>query len=243
MSHHSTSRSPRLQAVWSALVGFTILIVLMLCFHSSAHAATTYHRPHAVIRHLHQPVKKQQDAAPANFFDLSPEQQALIQWVLDSATPRLAPEQARQIVLLVYDKAKSISIDPIEFISIMRLESRFNPHARSSEGAQGLMQVLSRVHRHELAGHSAYDIETSISVGTQILSDCLDKNDHNLPKALNCYSGGGGRAYNQLFARFHREADHYVVYSLFNSPELPPEPEVTARDLPRDEAVYDVALR
>jgi soluble lytic murein transglycosylase-like protein len=214
-----------------------VCVVLMLCFQDKAHAASVSGHVRTRIHHLHpaKPAKKDDDHA-ADFFDLSPEQQAVIQWILDSA-PRLGPQQARQIVLSAYEHAKQIQIDPIEFLSLVRLESRFDPHARSKEDARGLMQVRPQVHRAKFAGRDAYDIDASLDVGTQVLGECLDKFEHNLPRALNCYSGGGGKTYNQLFAKFRHEANHFIALSLFNTPATPP------AELPKDEVVYQLALR
>lgn len=230
----------RLQAVIASAIMLVVLALLMFCMQGSAQAATISHRPHAPIKHLHPakpaPQKNQHDS----FLDLTPEQQGVIQWIFDSAAAKLSPEQAKRIVISAYEKAKAIQIDPIQFLALIRLESRFNPQARSHENAQGLMQVRPAVHKAKFAGRSAYNIEASIDVGSQVLGDCLEKFDHNLFKALNCYSGGGGKGYNQLFERFHHEANHFVVAYLFSNPEAPP---MIVDDLPQHDEVYAIATQ
>ena len=209
---------------------------------SPAHAATLRPQAHGhTALHPH----KAPDPQPQPYFQLTPEQEAVVDWIIDSASPKLGQEQARKIVRYTYAQAQLLNIDPMAFLSLMRLESRFNPKAQSNHGAKGLMQVRASVHQDKLKGRSPYDIQTSIDVGGRILSDCLERHDHNLVKALNCYSGGGGRAYHALYQHFQHEANHAVLLSLFNGSAGSPPPAASSPidPLPTEEVVYQVALR
>jgi hypothetical protein len=59
----------------------------------------------------------------------------------------------------------------------MAVESSFNPFAQSHVGAQGLMQVMTRIHddKYERFGgnHAAFDPLTNLRVGVQVLKDCI----------------------------------------------------------------------
>jgi soluble lytic murein transglycosylase-like protein len=59
----------------------------------------------------------------------------------------------------------------------MAIESSFNPFAQSPVGAQGLMQVMTRVHddKYEAFGgtHAAFDPMTNLRVGVQVLKECI----------------------------------------------------------------------
>jgi hypothetical protein len=59
----------------------------------------------------------------------------------------------------------------------MAVESSFNPFAQSAVGAQGLMQVMTRVHdeKYEAFGgnHAAFDPISNLRVGVQVLKECI----------------------------------------------------------------------
>jgi soluble lytic murein transglycosylase-like protein len=68
-------------------------------------------------------------------------------------------------------------LDPTLILAVMAVESSFNPFAQSPVGAQGLMQVLTRVHddKYEAFGgnHAAFDPVSNLRVGVQVLKDCI----------------------------------------------------------------------
>jgi hypothetical protein len=62
-------------------------------------------------------------------------------------------------------------------LAIMAIESGFNPFAQSPVGAQGLMQVMTRVHTDKYEGFggklAAFDPVTNLRVGVKILQECI----------------------------------------------------------------------
>ena len=87
-------------------------------------------------------------------------------------------------------------IDPQLILAVIAIESSYNPFAESHAGAQGLMQVMTRVHRDKLENYverelAVFSPEANIRAGTQILFDCR-KRRGSLTGALACYVGATG---------------------------------------------------
>ena len=74
----------------------------------------------------------------------------------------------------------------------MAVESSFNPFAQSPVGAQGLMQVMTKVHddKYEAFGgrHAAFDPVTNLRVGVQVLKECIARAG-SLEAGLRYYVG------------------------------------------------------
>jgi soluble lytic murein transglycosylase-like protein len=74
----------------------------------------------------------------------------------------------------------------------MATESSFNPNAQSRAGAQGLMQVLTRVHTEKFEPYggvvAAFVPEANIRVGALILKACIAKAG-SLEAGLRSYLG------------------------------------------------------
>jgi hypothetical protein len=62
-------------------------------------------------------------------------------------------------------------------LAIMAIESSFNPFAQSTVGAQGLMQVHTKVHDDKFIAfggkRAAFDPISNLRVGVQVLKDCI----------------------------------------------------------------------
>ena len=109
--------------------------------------------------------------------DLPKQQAAVAYWL--SKKYRVAAEPLSVLVAEAYDLGKRTKLDPTLILAIMAVESSFNPFAQSHVGAQGLMQVMTRVHgdKYEPAGGTltAFDPVTNMRVGVKVLMECISR--------------------------------------------------------------------
>jgi soluble lytic murein transglycosylase-like protein len=98
------------------------------------------------------------------------------------------------LVNTAYKVGHELKIDPLLLLAVIAIESRYNPFAESSVGAQGLMQVMTSVHqsKFEAFGNKGpLDPVANIRVGASILKDCI-KRRGSVAAGLACYVGASG---------------------------------------------------
>jgi soluble lytic murein transglycosylase-like protein len=105
---------------------------------------------------------------------------------------RVAQEPVGELVKAAFDTGREVGLDPLLLLSVMAIESGFNPYAESGVGAQGLMQVMSKVHSDKFqyfGGQSAaLEPVANIKVGALVLKDCIARGG-SLPGGLRLYVG------------------------------------------------------
>ena len=125
--------------------------------------------------------------------DLPRQQAALAFWL--SKKYRIAPEPLSALVAEAYEIGQRSRIDPTLILAVIAVESRFNPFAQSPVGAQGLMQVMTKVHsdKYESFGgkFAAFDPVTNLRVGASVLQECI-KRAGSLEGGLRYYVGATG---------------------------------------------------
>jgi soluble lytic murein transglycosylase-like protein len=126
----------------------------------------------------------------ASPLDLPKQQAAVAYWL--SKKYRVAAEPLSVLVAEAYELGKRTKLDPTLILAIMAVESSFNPFAQSHVGAQGLMQVMTRIHedKYESAGGTltAFDPVTNMRVGVKVLQECIARAG-SLEAGLRYYVG------------------------------------------------------
>lgn len=120
-----------------------------------------------------------------------PKQQANVAaWL--SRKYRVAPEPLSVLVAEAFAIGQKARLDPTLILAVMAIESRFNPYAESPVGAQGLMQVLTRVHTDKYQNFggemAAFDPVANLRVGVKVLQDCV-KQAGSIEGGLRRYVG------------------------------------------------------
>jgi len=107
---------------------------------------------------------------------------------------RVADGAIRPVVAAAYESGRELGLDPLLILAVTAIESSMNPFAESVVGAQGLMQVMTRVHADKFEPHggedSALDPITNIKVGSAILSDLIRRGG-SVERGLQLYVGAG----------------------------------------------------
>jgi hypothetical protein len=133
--------------------------------------------------------------------DLPKQQANLAYWL--SKKYRVAPEPLSALVAEAYDVGPSNQIEPTLILAVMAVESGFNPFAQSHVGAQGLMQVMTKVHEQKYQGFggtlAAFDPVANVRVGVNVLKECINRAG-SLEGGLKLYVGAGNMKDDQGYA-------------------------------------------
>lgn len=118
------------------------------------------------------------------------EQKFVTSWL--SKRYRVAGDAANMLVSTAYTTAHDIKLDPLLILAVMAIESGLNPFAESPVGAQGLMQVMSKIHHEkfqQMGGvQAALNPVANIRVGALILKDYVNRGG-SVEAGLKTYVG------------------------------------------------------
>ena len=109
---------------------------------------------------------------------------------------RVASSVVGALISTAFVVAREMDLDPQLILAVIAIESRYNPYAESHVGAQGLMQVLTRVHTDKFTEFDEGAIAAlhpiaNMRVGSRILRDCIDRRG-SVERGLACYVGATG---------------------------------------------------
>jgi hypothetical protein len=117
---------------------------------------------------------------------------------------------------LITAAAEAHGVDPILVQALIQVESNYQPRARSSKGAMGLMQLMPSVAR-EYKVKNAYDPQANINAGIQKLKTLIDS--WGVEMALAAYNAGEGAVMRFNGIPPYRETQTYVtkILSIWHS--------------------------
>ncbi len=131
-------------------------------------------------------------ATASNPKDLPKQQAAVAYWL--SRKYGVAPEPLSVLVSEAFEIGQKAKLDPTLILAIMAIESGFNPFAQSPVGAQGLMQVMTKVHHEKYENFggklAAFDPVTNLRVGVKVLQECISRAG-SVEGGLKFYVGAG----------------------------------------------------
>jgi soluble lytic murein transglycosylase-like protein len=168
-------------------------------------------------------------ATAADLKELTRQQATLATWI--ARRYKVAPEPVAALVQEAWSIGQRAGLDPTLILAIMAIESSFNPFAQSPVGAQGLMQVLTRVHddKYESFGgkHAAFDPISNLRVGVAVLKECILRAG-SLQEGLRYYvgaallDGDGGYVGRVLAEQMHMRSVADGKQVPVNAPSNPP---------------------
>lgn len=112
----------------------------------------------------------------------------LVRRVIAPRPPSRSPERLRS---LAEDTAKRHDVEPSLVESVIHVESRYNTHAVSPKGAQGLMQLIPATARR-FGVANPFDPAQNLEGGVRYLKYLLDLYGGDEKLALAAYNAGEG---------------------------------------------------
>jgi len=136
-------------------------------------------------------------------------------------TTNVSPAHRKQFAPMVSTVAKENGLDPALLHAVITVESGYNPKARSSKGAAGLMQLMpGTARRYQVT--DIWDPRQNVSGGARYLRDLLAMFNNNMGLALAAYNAGesaviqhGNRIppYPETRSYVPRVMQHYHLYA------------------------------
>ena len=111
---------------------------------------------------------------------------------------------------LITTASDTYGVDPILVQALIQVESNYQPRARSSKGAMGLMQLMPSVAR-EYRVKNAYDPASNIDAGVRKLKSLIDSMQGDLKLALAAYNAGEAAVSKFGGIPPYRETQNYVT--------------------------------
>jgi soluble lytic murein transglycosylase-like protein len=99
------------------------------------------------------------------------------------------PVAQPELSKMIDSVAREHSVDPALVREVARQESAFRPCAVSPKGAEGLMQLMPST-QAQFEVRDPFDPRESLSAGTKLLKQLLDRYHGDLALALSAYNAG-----------------------------------------------------
>lgn len=132
--------------------------------------------------------------------DLMPEQAKVTHWL--SRKYKVAPLALEPLVTEAWQLSQLSQMPPTLILGVMAVESGFNPFARGTQGAMGLMQIEPVAHEETLRQFggqlAAFDPLTNMRIGARLLQANI-KEAGSLEEGLRLYGRASGQANEQAY--------------------------------------------
>jgi hypothetical protein len=175
--------------------------------------------------------RREPDVAPAV---LTPTAQAGIARYL-ARRYHVSADAIGLMVTEAYSTGREVGLDPHLLLAVIGVESGFNPFAESGMGAQGLMQVMAKVHSAKFGEYggpqAALDPVANIKIGAYILKDCIRRGG-SLRDGLRLYVGSTTEEDGGYGLRVMQEKDRIQLAAHGGNPVIVPVASPAAKPLP-----------
>ncbi len=132
--------------------------------------------------------------------DLLPEQAKVTHWL--SRKYKVAPLALEKLVAEAWQLGQLSQLPPTLVLAVMAVESGFNPFARGTQGAMGLMQIEPVAHAETLRQFggqlAAFDPLTNLRIGARLLQANI-KTAGSVEEGLRLYGRASGQANEQAY--------------------------------------------
>ena len=132
--------------------------------------------------------------------DLLPEQAKVTHWL--SRKYKVAPLALEKLVAEAWQLGQLSQLPPTLVLAVMAVESGFNPFARGTQGAMGLMQIEPVAHAETLRQFggqlAAFDPLTNLRIGARLLQAHI-KAAGSVEEGLRLYGRASGQANEQAY--------------------------------------------
>ncbi len=132
--------------------------------------------------------------------DLLPEQAKVTHWL--SRKYKVAPQPLSALVSEAWQLGQLSQLPPTLILAVMAVESGFNPFARGTQGAMGLMQIEPVAQEdalNQFGGKlAAFDPQTNLRIGARLLQANIQQAG-SVEEGLRLYGRSSGQANDTLY--------------------------------------------
>ncbi len=132
--------------------------------------------------------------------EMLPEQAKVTHWL--SRKYKVAPQPLSTLVAEAWQLGQLSQLPPTLILAVMAVEAGFNPFARGTQGAMGLMQIEPEAHMETLnqfGGRlAAFDPITNLRIGARQLQASVQQAG-SIEEGLRQYSHASGQANDTLY--------------------------------------------
>lgn len=142
----------------------------------------------------------------------------------------VAFDDVREIVYQANQAGRETNLNPLILIAIVAHESNFIPTVRNKSGAEGLMQVMTAIHKRKFKPYggerAAFTPAANLRVGALVLKQCIALR-RSLDGGLRYYAGAGNSdtGDNGFVQWIHQEEQTLRVLLKLPAPRGPQRPQ------------------